>query len=77
MAAYFFCNELVTYPPIWEDERGFLKTAQCAVLPREMSERISKARTAPEAVVYLATAEKVVAGFQKIKQSTQCGLFYF
>ena len=33
--------------PPW-DERGFLKTAQCAVLPREMSERICKRERCPK-----------------------------
>ena len=42
---------------VW-DERGFLETALCAVSPREMRERISKARTATEATAFLTVAER-------------------
>ena len=71
------CNEFVTYPPRWEDERGFLKTAQCAVLPREMSLRIRKAQAVPEAVVILCNRRERSLPDFKNKQSVYYGLFIF
>ena len=45
------------------DERGVFKTAQCAVLPREMSERIRPARTVSELSVALTDNEKNFRSF--------------
>ena len=55
---WFLAHFTAAYMPLFHGEQGILKTAQCAVLPCEVSERIFPARTVTECGVILTPHKK-------------------